>query len=323
MKILLACLVSVFCFSLLALFFRARTRERTQVARRLASISEQSVQPLNLSRGTEVLEPKERRWEMLRSLAGGFRGLIGRSRFDLKMQQVDWPLLGSEFEILLILLGAICGLVAFALTLAPLALLFGFMGGILLGMGWLETCIERRRNAFTNQLCDMLTTIANALRAGFSFMQAFELVAKEMDAPASYEVEKVISETNVGLSLEEALGNMQKRVGSSDFELVIAAVLIQRQVGGNLAQVLDTISGTIAERISMRREVLALTAQGRLSGVILALLPVALAGFMAVVNPGYLRPLIDEPLGRLALAIAGGLELLGFLIIRRLVDIKV
>jgi len=87
--------------------------------------------------------------------------------------------------------------------------------------------------------------------------------------------------------------------------------------------VLDTISGTIAERISMRREVLALTAQGRLSGVILALLPVALAGFMAVVNPGYLRPLIDEPLGRLAMAIAGGLELLGFLIIRRLVDIKV
>ena len=323
MKILLACLVSVFCFSLLALFFRARTRERTQVARRLASISEQSVQPLNLSRGTEVLEPKERMWEILRSLAGGFRGLIGRSRFDLKMQQVDWPLLGSEFEILLILLGAICGLVAFSLTLAPLALLFGFMGGILLGMGWLETCIERRRNAFTNQLCDMLTTIANALRAGFSFMQAFELVAKEMDAPASYEVEKVISETNVGLPLEEALGNMQKRVGSSDFELVIAAVLIQRQVGGNLAQVLDTISGTIAERISMRREVLALTAQGRLSGVILALLPVALAGFMAVVNPGYLRPLIDEPLGRLAMAIAGGLELLGFLIIRRLVDIKV
>ncbi len=205
MKILLACLVSVFCFSLLALFFRARTRERTQVARRLASISEQSVQPLNLSRGTEVLEPKERMWEILRSLAGGFRGLIGRSRFDLKMQQVDWPLLGSEFEILLILLGAICGLVAFALTLAPLALLFGFMGGILLGMGWLETCIERRRNAFTNQLCDMLTTIANALRAGFSFMQAFELVAKEMDAPASYEVEKVISETNVGLSLELSL----------------------------------------------------------------------------------------------------------------------
>jgi tight adherence protein B len=322
-KILLACLVSVFCFSLLALFFRARTRERTQVARRLASISEQSVQPLNLSRGEVVLEPKERMWEMLRSLAGGFRGLIGRSRFDLKMQQVDWPLLGSEFEILLILLGAICGLVAFALTLAPLALLFGFMGGVLLGLAWLEKCIEGRRNAFTNQLCDMLTTIANALRAGFSFMQAFELVAKEMEAPASYEVEKVISETNVGLPLEEALGNMQKRVGSPDFELVIAAVLIQRQVGGNLAQVLDTISGTIAERISMRREVLALTAQGRLSGVILALLPVALAGFMAVVNPGYLRPLIDEPLGRLAMAIAGGLELLGFLIIRRLVDIKV
>lgn len=323
MKILLAFLVSVFCFSLLALLVRARTRERTQVARRLASISEQPVQPLNLSRQAEALSPKERMWEMLRSLAGGFQGLVGRSRFDLKMQQVDWPLLGSEFEILLFLLGAVCGLVAFSLTLAPLALLLGFMGGILLGLGLLERSIERRKKAFTNQLCDMLTTIANALRAGFSFMQAFELVAKEMDAPASYEVEKVISETNVGLPLEEALGNMQKRVGSSDFELVIAAVLIQRQVGGNLAQVLDTISGTIAERISMRREVMALTAQGRLSGVILVILPIAVGLFLTIVNPSYMRPLFEEQVGHIAIGAAAFMDLVGWLIIRRIVDIKV
>lgn len=322
MKFFLALTVALLAFLLLAVLLRSRTWERRQVTRRLASLSEQAVQPLSLSLREEAA-PNERMWETLRSLTAAFSGFFGKSRFDMKMQQADWPLLGSEFEILLVLLGLFAGVVAFSLTLSPLAFLLGFAGGILLGLGWLSSCIERRRKAFTNQLCDMLTTIANALRAGFSFMQAFELVAREMDAPAAYEVEKVISETNVGLPLEEALGNMQKRIGSSDFELVIAAVLIQRQVGGNLAQVLDNISGTIAERIRMRREVMALTAQGRLSGLILALLPLVLAGFMAIVNPGYLQPLIEEPLGRLALGIAGGLELLGFLIIRRMVDIRV
>ena len=116
---------------------------------------------------------------------------------------------------------------------------------------------------------------------------------------------------------------MQKRVNSPDFELVVTAVVIQRQVGGNLAQILDTISDTINNRVRMRREIMTLTAQGRASGVVLALMPIAVGGIMSVVNPGYLTPLFTEPLGRMAIVVGIIMEIIGYLVIRRIVDIKV
>ena len=154
-------------------------------------------------------------------------------------------------------------------------------------------------------------------------MQAFELIAREMDAPIGREVQKVVNEVNVGATLETALENMQKRVESPDFELVVTAVLIQRQVGGNLAQILDTISETIQERIRMRREVMALTAQGRMSGMVLGALPIVLAGILMFVNPDYLKPLIEETVGQIAVLGAIILEIVGFVVIRKIVDIKV
>ena len=164
--------------------------------------------------------------------------------------------------------------------------------------------------------------VANALRAGFSFMQAFELIAKEMDAPIGREVQKVVNEVNIGVDVETALDNMQKRVNSPDFELVVTAVVIQRQVGGNLAQILDTISDTINNRVRMRREIMTLTAQGRASGVVLALMPVGVGFIMSLVNPAYLRPLFEEPVGQACVAGAIVMEIIGFLVIRRIVNIK-
>ena len=114
---------------------------------------------------------------------------------------------------------------------------------------------------------------------------------------------------------------MQRRVASPDFELVVTAVLIQRQVGGDLASILDTISETIAERIRMRREVMTLTVQGRLSGLVLALIPIAVGMAMEIINPNYLRPLFTDELGRMFVVGAIVLEIIGFLIIRKIVDI--
>ena len=241
---------------------------------------------------------------------------------DFRMQQADWPMLGSEFEVILALFGLISGLIALAATLSPWIGLVAGLSAIMVGLLFLSLYIKRRQKAFTNQLGDMLTMVANALRAGFGFMQAFELIAKEMDAPIGREVQKVVNEVNVGATLETALENMQKRVQSSDFELVITAVLIQKQVGGNLAQILDTISYTINERIRMRREVLALTAQGRLSGVVLALLPVGLAVLLSIINPNYLQPLWQEQIGKIAVGAAVFLEIVGYIIIQRIVDIR-
>lgn len=135
------------------------------------------------------------------------------------------------------------------------------------------------------------------------------------------EVQLVVNEVNLGNTLESALDNMQRRVASPDFELVVTAVLIQRQVGGDLASILDTISETIAERIRMRREVMTLTVQGRLSGLVLALIPIAVGMAMEIINPNYLRPLFTDELGRMFVVGAIVLEIIGFLIIRKIVDI--
>ncbi len=169
----------------------------------------------------------------------------------------------------------------------------------------------------------MLTMTSNALRAGFSFMQAVEMISREMDDPIGGEFAEVMREMRLGASLEKALESMSKRVQSKDFELVVTAVLIQRQVGGNLAQILDTISETVEERIRMRREVKSLTAQGRASGVVLAAIPPALAAILSLVNPDYLQPLLTENLGRIAAAGAIVMEIIGFYVINRIVSIEI
>lgn len=244
-------------------------------------------------------------------------------RIELLMQQADWPIRGTEFEAILLLWGGLVGLITFLVTLKGAMFFAGLLAGILLGMALLGLRIRRRRKKFTNQLGDMLTMVANALRAGFSFMQAFELIAREMDAPMGREVQLVVNEVNLGNTLESALDNMQRRVASPDFELVVTAVLIQRQVGGDLASILDTISETIAERVRMRREVMTLTAQGRMSGWVLAAVPFALSIVIYVVNPGYLKPLLESDIGHMFIIGAIILEVIGFIIIQRIVDIKV
>ena len=258
---------------------------------------------------------------IIRTIAERVSAFQKDNSFDLKMQQAAWPLLGSEFQVIMLLVGFLAGIVLGLLTLKLSMLFFGFIGGVLGCMVALSITIQRRKAAFMNQLGDMLSMVANALRAGFSFMQALEHTATEMSDPVRLEVSKVARDVNVGMPLEEALNNMTKRVQSPDFNLVVSAVLIQRQVGGNLAQILDVISETINERIRMRREVSALTAQGRMSGLILVALPFALAGLLNAINPNYLDPLFNEPYGRMAVGGAMVMIIIGCVVIKKIVDI--
>ena len=188
-------------------------------------------------------------------------------KLDFILKQAGIPILGAEFIVLAIicsLLGTVAVyLVTFNLQIAPLA----GMGILLIMILWVRIRVDRRRKAFTEQLGDCLTTVANALRAGYSFQQAMDVVAKEMEPPMSSEFERVTTDVAMGVTLEDALEEMNKRVGSPDFDLVVTAVLIQREIGGNLAQILDSISNTINERIRMKREINALTAQGRFSDI--------------------------------------------------------
>ena len=318
MKALLAILITVFCFALLLGLLSIRSREDRVMTERLNYFAggEQA------QRQKQKLTPKALLYNCIEGIANGLGRLQQGKRIELMMQQADWPIRGTEFEAILLLWGGLVGLVTFLVTLKGAMFFVGLLAGILMGFALLGLRIRRRRKKFTNQLGDMLTMVANALRAGFSFMQAFELISREMDAPMGREVQLVVNEVNLGNTLESALDNMQRRVASPDFELVVTAVLIQRQVGGDLASILDTISETIAERVRMRREVMTLTAQGRLSGLVIAILPIILAFVMNAINPSYLQPLIETDIGHLF--IIGGIisEVIGILCIRYIVNIN-
>ena len=245
------------------------------------------------------------------------------TKLDLMMHRAGLPLLGHEF-VLLSLGGMVIGFFLGNVMTENIggALLIAFA---VLGMEWgyVQYLIKKRLKAFIFQMADCLTLIANSLRAGFSFLQTMEIISHEMKPPMSTEFERVIRETNLGKSLELSLLDMDKRVGSQDFSLIVTAVLIQQQVGGNLAEIMDTIRETIVERIKIRREVTALTAQGRASGYVLGGLPIFLGAFLTIIAPDQMDILFTNPIGQLAIGVAAIMELIGFIIIHKIVDIKI
>ncbi len=181
----------------------------------------------------------------------------------------------------------------------------------------------RRAQKLNDQLIDALSVMANSLRAGFSFFQAMDTVSREMPDPIGGEFARALREVNLGRPVEEALETMAKRVESPDLDLVVTAVLIQRQVGGNLAEVLDNISETIRERLRIKGQIRTLTAQGRISGAIIGLLPIFMAALILVISPQYFKILLTEKIGLAMLAGAGISELLGYLFIKKITDIEV
>jgi tight adherence protein B len=253
-----------------------------------------------------------------------------------ELARADLRIKPSEF--LFISLGSIVGLpilmFIFGFFLpalgSPIALLIGALIGFLLPRFWLNRRKSGRLNAFNKQLPDTITLIANALRAGSSFLQAIELVVRESRPPISTEFSRVIREVNLGLPFEQALENMVRRVRSDDLELMATAISIQHTVGGNLAEILDSISYTIRERIRIKGEIRTLTAQQRLSGYVVGFLPIALAGFLFVAAPGFMDPMFANPpsiaglpAGVIILFFGGFMMFLGFMMIRKIVDIEV
>jgi tight adherence protein B len=212
----------------------------------------------------------------------------------------------------------------------PVAWIVGAVIGFLLPRFWLGHRKSKRLKAFNAQLADTITLIANALRAGSSFLQAIELVVRESRPPINIEFGRVIREVNLGLAFDVALENMVRRVRSDDLELMVTAIAIQHQVGGNLAEILDTISHTIRERVRIKGEIRSLTAMQRMSGYLVAFLPIGLTGIIFLIAPTFLEPMFQKPpellglpLGVCILALAGFSMMIGVLIIRRIVDIEV
>ncbi|RIV22833.1 secretion system protein [Alicyclobacillaceae bacterium I2511] len=181
--------------------------------------------------------------------------------------------------------------------------------------------VTRRQKRFEASLTDLLTMLINSLRAGFSLLQSFALLRDDMEGPIKEEMSYILAETQIGIALEEALERSAARVGSADYSLIVTAINIQRTIGGNLSEVLDHIAETIQERIRMKAEIRALTAQGRMSTIVFMVLPLALAVLMTLMNPNYMSILIQTSIGRILIGTGIVFQIIGYFFIHRIVSI--
>ncbi|SFE96528.1 type II secretion system F family protein [Alteribacillus iranensis] len=203
------------------------------------------------------------------------------------------------------------------------AAIIGAVIGYIIPKIWLQRKRNKRIQQFNDMLPDMLITITGSLRAGYSFPQALKMVSEESYSPIKEEVELVLKEMQYGSSMEDALRAWKDRMPSEDLELLTEAILIQRQVGGNLAYLLDKIIETTREREKIANQVKTLTAQGRLSGIIISLLPIGLGIVIYLMNPEYISTLFTHPIGRFMIIAAGMGAILGFVFIRKITTIEV
>ena len=215
-------------------------------------------------------------------------------------------------------------------TLAAVGIVWYFVSGVKIRAGWqngqspLARYLDgKRREKFNLQLPEALATMSNALRAGFSISQAFDSVVEQGEKPMSEEFEILQQQLKIGMSFEDALESMSQRVGSDDLTLVTTAILIARKTGGNVTEIFDKISETIRGRMRIERKVKTLTAQGRLQGVVVSLMPLFLGLIMTLIKPGLMIPFLTSLTGILAVLVMCALIFVGWLMIRKIIKIDV
>lgn len=240
------------------------------------------------------------------------------ARANLKLTVVEFMML----MVAIITLGALAGA-----YLVRQLWIIGAVAGALLGFFAPRVFVglrqSRRLNAFNDQLGDTITLLANSLRSGYSLLQSMEMVARELPEPMSEEFGRVTREIGLGLSSQDALQNLLRRIQSDDLDMMITVINIHHEVGGNLAEILDTIGHTIRERVRIKGEIRTLTAMARYSGYLVSILPIAVAGLLFVMNPEYMSGLWEDPCGvQMIVASAMGM-FAGWIIIRRVVKIDI
>jgi tight adherence protein B len=196
-------------------------------------------------------------------------------------------------------------------------------GGFQAPQMWVSNRVKSRAQKLEQQLPEALTLVGNSLKAGFGLLQSLSLATQQLEHPISTELAQTVYETNVGSSMDEAFLELSRRCDSYDLDLVVTAILVQRSAGGNLAEILDNVAGTMRERVRIRGEINTLTAQQRMTGFVIGLLPVGVGGLFMLVSPEYISVLFTETIGKVLLAIAVLLEVVGTIVIRRILSIEV
>lgn len=243
--------------------------------------------------------------------------------FELKAQQANLPVTGQEY---MMLVGGSAVFFFVLLVIATLQLsepLLFAVGWVVFASLYVQFKAKRRMKQFTNQLGDAIAMMSNAIKSGFTFQQAMDIVAKEIKGPISEEFVRALNEIQLGVTLEEALEGICRRVKDDDFEMVAMSVVIQRQVGGNLSQILDTVGETIRDRIKLKGEIRSLTAEGVMSGLAIGMLPIILSVLCQIINPHYFDELLAVEYGKYIVIVCLISECIGGLIIKYIVNVKI
>lgn len=312
--LLITLFAAILAYALSFLFIVWRNHEQIRLQDRLGKLIGDQAEP---TKPSAVKKEKRAGFSKIPPIFGK---ALGKIASELSMAGVMlkpeeflliWVLLGGALPLLCVLIShnaiIAAGLAIFGAALPPLIL---------------SRAKKQRMKLFETQFSEALVVIGNSLRAGFTFQQAMDGIANEMPEPISKEFGKVVREIKLSVPFDEALQNMVRRLGNDDVDLLVSAVIIQRQVGGNLSDILDNIADTIKERLRIRGEIKTLTASGRISGLIVGLMPLFLLAFLMVSNPSYVMLFFTTPLGIAMLVLAGVMELIGFVIIRKIVNIK-
>jgi tight adherence protein B len=299
-----------------------RVGEREKIAQRLSAYTLPTWQG-RLQTSISVL--RRRRYSRLPWLDYVLARLDLGDGIALQLQQAGLPLRAGEFLFVQLMLGTVLGLAGALLGWqsfgGPLAALGGGIIGFVVPLGWLRYRVAQRRNAFEQGLPEALDRVTGALRAGYGLEFGFDLVAREGAPPCSEEFGQILQELNLGGDLEEALARLILRINSEDARLLATAVAVQRRTGGNLVEVLGQMSQMLRERERLRRDVRVITTAPRVSGYVVALLPLLTVVAMYVTSRYYIDTLFSEPIGRVAAGFGGLLVLIGLYLNHRIAQV--
>jgi tight adherence protein B len=272
----------------------------------------------------EKKDSKKRSSPIADSLNRALEGRKVSENLSTQLARADLKLTVGEFVLLQVLAALAIGaggyLLSGTIVLGLLAAVLGWFAP-----RWFMSYRQGARlRAFNDQLGDALNLMVNGLRSGYSVLQAMEAVSREMPPPIATEFSRIVQEVQIGLPLDQAMNNMLRRIKSDDLDLVVTAINVQREVGGNLAEILDVISFTIRERVRIKGEIRTLTAQGRYSGYVISLLPIGLALVLFCVNKPYVSRLFTSGWCGWAMVVCGLLMIgTGFIAIQKIVTIEV
>ncbi len=264
----------------------------------------------------EKEEKRARPWEAALERLPLAKGL------DRRLEQANLALRVGEWMTIWALSTLGAAALGFLLTRTALTAVLMGLAGFLIPPFWLNRRIERRRQAFADQLVDTLRLLISALQAGHGLLQAMQLAAEEMPAPTSEELGRVVQEVALGYTMNDALERLVERMPNEELEMVISAIAIQSEVGGKLSDILENIVETIEERVRLQGEIRALTAQQRMSGYLITGMPFILALIISVINPGYLSPLFT-PEWRWLPMVGLGMMAMGWFLMQRMLRIDV